>query len=436
MNGEPRHGFSLATTNPTRRFVIWLAMMACLAAVALLGGWWFGQVTGSRESAPLSFRVQGSSMVPTLVGSFRTARCDACQLVWLIDVPESGVSGDDLSCAHCGREMVVVLPSAERVAQSDPPFDSVTIESLAAMKRDGRRLALGDLVAVRWGERTHIKRIAAAPGDLVSHTNSRLLVNADRIEDRIVRGSCRFPVPWLLVDDDTRRSQSRWARQEPATGNASATDRSPAWTPIGQGQWLSSARDEDSASAGNDPFGRWLIYAHRSVRRGNLPSPVWDDYPFNVQVTRKLFEVDRLSLRGHVASSSCSCEFAFWSGEQAWVVKRSFQGPQEFVIDVKDAAPAEDLPVDAMHPLAIRVAGGTVTLSELVIERQVEYRLRPSDDRSLYPLRLGPDEWFLVGDNVPVSTDSRQWGPVAESNIIGRVQSRYPPSRRMVIPMP
>jgi signal peptidase I len=39
--------------------------------------------------------------------------------------------------------------------------------------------------------------------------------------------------------------------------------------------------------------------------------------------------------------------------------------------------------------------------------------------------RLGADDWFLLGDNLSESTDSRQLGPVKRREIIGRVWFRY-----------
>lgn len=40
---------------------------------------------------------------------------------------------------------------------------------------------------------------------------------------------------------------------------------------------------------------------------------------------------------------------------------------------------------------------------------------------------LGPDEFFVSGDNRPYSSDSRAWGAITKNDIIGRVFFRYWP---------
>jgi len=50
---------------------------------------------------------------------------------------------------------------------------------------------------------------------------------------------------------------------------------------------------------------------------------------------------------------------------------------------------------------------------------------RPTDE-----IVLGPDEYFVLGDNTPRSRDSRCWGPLPRQNITGRVKAIFwPPSR-------
>jgi hypothetical protein len=44
----------------------------------------------------------------------------------------------------------------------------------------------------------------------------------------------------------------------------------------------------------------------------------------------------------------------------------------------------------------------------------------PEDQNPPAPVSLGPDDYFLLGDNSAASTDSRHFGPVKAAQILGR----------------
>ena len=46
-------------------------------------------------------------------------------------------------------------------------------------------------------------------------------------------------------------------------------------------------------------------------------------------------------------------------------------------------------------------------------------------------LTLGPDEYFVIGDNTSTSLDSRYWGPLPKNNIVGRATRVYWPFSRL-----
>ncbi len=338
-------------------------------------------------------------MAPTLLGDHERARCDACDLVWKVDASAMRQHADNMMCAHCGQ-------SLQRL---DPTRIAADVVAIRECNGETDEIQRGDLVAIKWDGRLRVKRIAALEGEKVDLDQLRLTVGGERLEDLLTSASSSVELPRFLVDDDGRRPVSRWSSID---ADSPPPRSSSAWQRIPGGGWKWG---EAFASP-------WLVYHHQSVHDQNRAAPVGDDYPFNVGLDRPLYTVDRLDLRGEIRSSSAAqLEIAFWSDRGNVRTVITSNGERSFAVSYHDADPADGLPVTAERPIAVRVQGQPATLSGLLIHRLIEYRIRRRDSREQYPLRIGDGHCFVVGDNVPVSVDSREVGPIPTTSIIGVV---------------
>ncbi len=74
-------------------------------------------------------------------------------------------------------------------------------------------------------------------------------------------------------------------------------------------------------------------------------------------------------------------------------------------------------------------AGGRIAFRSIRLGRDLVYTDRGHIGVDS-EIQLGPDEYFLLGDNSSQSRDSREWGPVTDRDLVGRaVWVVWPPSR-------
>lgn len=73
-------------------------------------------------------------------------------------------------------------------------------------------------------------------------------------------------------------------------------------------------------------------------------------------------------------------------------------------------------------PLRIGACGASARVSELKVYRDIYYTRGQGRNAVDRPLQLAADEYFVLGDNSPVSNDGRSWvdGAVRESQLIGK----------------
>jgi signal peptidase I len=78
----------------------------------------------------------------------------------------------------------------------------------------------------------------------------------------------------------------------------------------------------------------------------------------------------------------------------------------------------------------VEIKGGKVTVynkeGALVLDES-EYLYPALGTQGNFRVSLADDEYFVLGDNRPISADSRRWGTLPRKNIIGRVFLRLWP---------
>ena len=80
----------------------------------------------------------------------------------------------------------------------------------------------------------------------------------------------------------------------------------------------------------------------------------------------------------------------------------------------------------------VRIEGGVVWVNG---DRIPEPYLLEPDCRTSLDLTVAPDHFFVLGDNRPHSSDSREFGEVPRQYLRGRVEVRvWPPARAGVVP--
>jgi signal peptidase I len=97
--------------------------------------------------------------------------------------------------------------------------------------------------------------------------------------------------------------------------------------------------------------------------------------------------------------------------------------------------PAWECPTDRAEPsrtpVRIGAKGGAVEVSRLRVYRDIYYTRGQGRNGVDQPIQLGADEFFVLGDNSPVSNDGRSWpqGAIKRSQLIGKPFAVHLPSR-------
>lgn len=142
-----------------------------------------------------------------------------------------------------------------------------------------------------------------------------------------------------------------------------------------------------------------LFVAQPFVVEGESMYPTFDSGDYLI--------VDQLSYRLSEPKRGDVVVFRYPNDESVFYIKRLI------------GLPGETVHIEQGKTSITKADGTTIELDEsYVVSEDATYSL----DRS-----LGPDEYFVMGDNRPKSSDSRAWGALPERDLMGRAYVRLLP---------
>jgi signal peptidase I len=417
------------------------ALAVAAAALVLLAGARLWMVDGLVRRVT----IDGPSMAPAFYGAHYAVRCGDCGFSFRCDAEHLPPDGK-AACPNCGFTDNLVDTAALL------PAERVLIDRWPLLLGNPRR---GDVVAIqRPGGEMAVKRIAGFPGERLAIRDGDLFAG----EQILRKTAAELHAVRLLVHDNefqphkTSGLPARWR----------GVDHATRWKSVGTGFRI------DSPAAASDGYD-WLEYEHwpctANSRLRGAASPVSDNDGYNQGEThRPLNAVSDVLLTCRLRTEgSGRFAFAVVDGDQRFEVEME---PQQRVVLRSNNQILVDRPLktnfsrqpveiefglcdqqvllavggrtvvrheyerpagtqtEVVHPLAIGAAGIGLQIEELRVWRDVYY-LDPQGLTRGWEVQapLGADEFALLGDNQPVSIDSRQWDPPGVSGraIVGHV---------------
>ncbi len=460
----PPHHRRPPHASTARRFVHALAVFLCLFLVV-------------RTVALEPFGVPTGSMAPALIGNHREAPCPRCGYPVVVGEPSPDarpVRFESCRCPNCGH--TVDLSAAREV-----PGDRLMVDKTAYLYRGPRRWEVAVFHCPADRTKPYVKRVAGLPGELIQVSGGDVYADGQLCRKTLAQvREVRLPVfdmnypprpdgwaaRWLVepLDEPKLPTTGRPEPAKPVTDavlrdDALFLDGTAAAVGLTYRHWNLDTREEE-------PVGDWLAYnGGPSERRGGFarrrpeaaPDPAHDfavEFDLEVLAGAGAFAI-RLSdgadaVKADLPVGPTAVEgprVAHDGGTLAATGRavtlppgRTYRVEFAFVdrraslaIDGEEVVPALDLPADPpgrprrggmSRPLQLGVRGASVAVRNLRLFRDVHYL---SVGRASAGWRLGPDEYFLLGDNSSNSHDSRLWAiderpapGVPEAEFIGK----------------
>jgi signal peptidase I len=395
------------------------------------------------------YGVPTGSMAPALVGNHRETFCPRCGYRVIVGEPSRDRTDPYplATCPNCGRDGI------DLSASQDIPGDRLLVDKNVFSLRSPRRWEVAVFHCPVDTTTPYVKRVVGLPGEAVQVIGGDVFANGTILrktlselrEVRVPVFDMNFAPPggwavrWLIAP----------LAANPPQPNSGVT---PDGAVVDESVLKDGVLTLDAASAPNAAVG--LTYRHWNLDR-KTEEPVRDRLAYNdassnrakspVDVHDFLVEFDlewgagtgSFAMRLGDGLDSVSAELGSESvklgpdgGDPG--VKPGFHPipgrtyhlafafadrRASLAVDGKEMLPPVDLPADpaalsrrvgVSHPLQFGARGVRVAVKNLILYRDVHYRSDGPNGTRL-PYQLGPNEYFMLGDNSANSADSRVW---------------------------
>lgn len=431
------------------------------------------------------FGVPTGSMAPALIGNHREAFCTRCGAPVVVGEPAAGARPADFArcrCPNCGAP--ADLSEADTITG-----DRLLVDKTAFLARPPRRWEVAVFRCPVDDTKPYVKRVAGLPGELIQISDGDVYADGELVR-KSLSDLREVLVPVLDMNSPPRPDGwgTRWLVEPvPAPPTLPAVGR-PDPQPADAAVLADTALVLDAA---NRSEGVGLTYRHWNLdRRCEEPVGYALGYNGGPAGGRSEFAAGTPACRDFVLTFDLEVvagagSFACRLGDGAdWVSAdlpvgnaadspgvqvahdggaRPVTGPgrrldigktyrvefafadrrASLAIDGEEVVPPLDLPADPPgrsrrrplgRPAQLGARGVTATVRNLRLDRDIHYL--PGSRGVTAAWRLGPGEYFLLGDNTANSQDSREWQAggdprpgVPEADFVGKPFLIHQPMR-------
>jgi signal peptidase I len=411
----------------------------------------------ARNFAAEAYVVPTGSMAPTLLGQHREITCTNCRFVYEVGSDEDSRLAVGL-CPNCGEH------DRNTARPLECSGDRVLVQKFLYEFRNPRRWEVAVFHFPEEPSQAYVKRVVGLPGESIRIDGGDIYVNG-----RIARKSLSEIRAMRILVHDSRfqpRDADRFPRWTFRAGWG-FDKRTSGWSQY-DGHFIHSAPTSRRRTVDD-----WLMYRHWEPIHGRY-GPVCDFYGYNggdLQAENRVVDLGfqtRLEVSESVESfairlrsgadvfqvripvtkqgqievwkndrktsiENCQNPFQEKGLARSTVTLEAYAFDRRLLVAIDGRLLFDPVDYDGLltawlpdeSPIALAIRGGEATLGEFCIYRDIYYTGTLANtprlpNATMTSVELGADDYFVLGDNSPVSNDSRFWrdGPVVRGSMM------------------